>query len=231
MRQALIFLSFVLWGAALDGRAGDPPPPPAEEAPQPAQDGGIIGRRPAADPSRSLADPLVARGDAVRMILSLAAVLAALVGGVWFLRRMVPGVKAAGANRLIEILSRTAVGPKQSVVLLRVGSRMILVGVTSDSVRMLSEFGEGAEIERLIPAVPGAAAKGGAFGEKVRQMMTVLRPTPVGEFEAEEAVEFRVRREIDAIRRKLSSWEDEERSAPVSGGPTEGGTSGAGRSA
>lgn len=205
----------VLWGTltSLGAEEASPPVPAARTEPV---DGGIIGRRPAGEPDAGTVSPPVSGGDAFRMLLALSAVIGALVGGVWLLRKMAPGVAAGSDNRLIEILSRSAVGPKQSLVLVRTGPRMILLGVSPESMRKLAEFDAAAESGAL-PVSPAARAGEHAkpFGTMIRDMVTGFRATPVGEFEAEEAVEFRVRREIDAIRRKLSAWEEEEKPAPA----------------
>lgn len=192
-----------------------PPPPSAEPA-----DGGIIGRRPLETAETTAAASPVSGGDVLKMLGALAAVIGALVGGVWLLRRMAPGVAAGSDNRLIEVLSRSAVGPKQSLVLVRVGSRMVLVGVSPESMQKLVDFepaGDGKPAAFAPPPAPAhERAREKPFGSVIRDMVSGFRAVPVGEFEAEEAVEFRVKREIDAIRRKLSAWEEEEKSAPRS---------------
>lgn len=198
--------------------------PAADEAPAPqaapeAADGGIIGRRPLETAETAAAASPVSGGDALKMLGALAAVIGTLVGGVWFLRRMAPGVASGSDNRLIEVLSRSAVGPKQSLVLVRVGSRMVLIGVSPESMQKLVDFDSVENGKPAAFALPPAPAQERArekpFGSMIRGMVSGFRAVPVGEFEAEEAVEFRVKREIDAIRRKLSAWEEEEKSAPA----------------
>ena len=195
-------------------------------APEPGIDGGFIGRKPSPEIRQSAGASPVSGKQVVQMLAALGGILLLIGGGVWCLRRMMPGVRAVSDNRLIEVLSRAAVGPKQSVVLVRVGSRLVLLGVGSDSMQKLTEIHESAEVERLSFHAPSEVRQGSTFGSMVRGMVANLRPMPIGEFEAEEAVEFRVRREIDSLRRKLSAWEEEERVSSKPASPGEGGTAG-----
>jgi flagellar protein FliO/FliZ len=77
----------------------------------------------------SLAWPLV------RMLASLGAVLALVAGLAWVARRL----RAAGGVRsgLIEIVSGVSLGASEKVVLLRVGSEQVLVGVSPAGMRAL----------------------------------------------------------------------------------------------
>jgi flagellar protein FliO/FliZ len=77
----------------------------------------------------SLAWPLV------RMLASLGAVLALVAGLAWLARRL----RAAGGVRsgLIEIVSGVSLGAREKVVLLRVGSEQVLVGVSPAGMRAL----------------------------------------------------------------------------------------------
>lgn len=73
-------------------------------------------------------------GPAVRMMLSLIAVLAVLGGCLWLLRRFKGGAMQGG---LIQIVGGLSLGPKERVVLLRVGEEEILVGVSPTGMRSL----------------------------------------------------------------------------------------------
>ncbi len=214
-RIALFLLAVALHGIAFPLGAEEAPVPPPGNG-SGTVDGGIIGRRPAGEPGSGTVSPPVSGGDALKMVLALSVVIGALVGGVWLLRKMAPGVASGSDNRLIEIVSRSAVGPKQSLLLVRTGSRLLLLGVSPDSMQKLSEF-DAASGPGAVPGAQAATAgeRAKPFGTMIRDMVSGFRATPVGEFEAEEAVEFRVRREIDAIRRKLSAWEEEEKPAPA----------------
>lgn len=72
---------------------------------------------------------------ALRMILSLGAVLAVLAGCVWLAQRMRNG--GAFKTGLIEVVSGISLGGREKVVLLRVGGEEILVGISPTGMRAL----------------------------------------------------------------------------------------------
>lgn len=61
----------------------------------------------------------------------LVAILAALGGGAWFARRRWPVALAGSPGASMEVVGRAALSPRQGVVLLRVGSSLLVLGVGS----------------------------------------------------------------------------------------------------
>jgi flagellar protein FliO/FliZ len=98
--------------------------------------------------------------------LSLLLVLAVILALAWVARRL----KLTPLHRSAElsVLADVAVGPKERVVLLKVGSRQALVGVGADGVRGLSlletsvEIRPVAEVETSFAARLAEAMKSGA---------------------------------------------------------------------
>lgn len=80
----------------------------------------------------STAAPLV---DLPNVAFSLLVVLGTLFALAWFARRM--RVLRAGNGPRIEILSETALGPKERAVLLQVEGQRVLVGVGAGQVSAL----------------------------------------------------------------------------------------------
>lgn len=74
-------------------------------------------------------------GPALRMILSLAGVLAILGGCAWLARRLREGGRLG--TGVIEIVSGISLGGREKVVLLRVGGEEILVGISPTGMRPL----------------------------------------------------------------------------------------------
>lgn len=102
--------------------------------------------------------------DVGRIVVSLVAVFGALLGTTWLARRS----KASGRGSL-RIVSRVGVSKGSSLLVVSVGSRMMLVGATEGSLRLLSELdpadldGSPAEAPAeaapsLVPALQGATA-------------------------------------------------------------------------
>ena len=70
---------------------------------------------------------------------------------VFLFRRMQPTVRDRDGNRVLEVLGRVPVSSKQQVALVRVGSRVLALGVSSDRLTCLSEITESSEVIRLMP--------------------------------------------------------------------------------
>lgn len=71
---------------------------------------------------------------ALRVLVSLGAVLALVW---WFQRRLTRGVRNSGAEPLVRVVSRQAITPKASVVVMETGGQRFLLGVTEASVNVL----------------------------------------------------------------------------------------------
>jgi flagellar protein FliO/FliZ len=78
-------------------------------------------------------------GPLTRMLLSLLAVLAVLGVCAWLARR-VRGTQIQGG--LIQIVSGLSLGPKEKVVLLRVGDDQVLVGLSAAGMQALHVVGK-----------------------------------------------------------------------------------------
>jgi flagellar protein FliO/FliZ len=92
------------------------------------------------------------------LLLTIGAVVALLWGAAWALRRMRPGM-AGGSGRDCAILRSLALGPRERLLVVRVGSRHLVVGVGSASVSLLCELDE---------PLPTAATDQN-FGEAIRK--------------------------------------------------------------
>jgi flagellar biogenesis protein FliO len=89
--------------------------------------------------------------------VALAAVLA-LIAGAWkVFKRYVPAARPV-APEALRVIGRTPISAKQSAVLLHVGKRVILVGVTPDSMRTLAEFTEDEEVAMLMGKAASATS-------------------------------------------------------------------------
>ncbi len=87
-------------------------------------------------------------------LFSLVVVLAVIAGIALLLKRLVPAMRVS-QNGAIDILSRNAIGPKQTLALVRMGRRVVLLGVTSDRVNMLCEVSDPVEVAELVGSSAG----------------------------------------------------------------------------
>ena len=184
---------------------------------------GDVGQE--SDKSRKGAASPAAGGsfDSSKYLFACLAVGLLLGLGVWMLKRVFPSRLPAGSGALLEVLARTPVGPKQSVVLLRVAGRVLVVGVGPESLNTLSEISDAAEVEKLLLQPPKPPA--GDFRARLTGVLAPFRGAPMGAFgEAgkEAAVDTnrmqRVGREGDdgmedeirALGRRVASWRVED---------------------
>ena len=106
--------------------------------------------------------------DLSRIALALGIVLAIIFVLRWIGRRYFPavsGVKGAGA---VRVLSRSPVAPRQQVLLVQVGRRVLVVADNGTQMSALSEITDPDEIAHLVGQVSGANSPGvfdAAFGK------------------------------------------------------------------
>lgn len=91
-------------------------------------------------PSSALAEAAAvadAGGSVLQMLLGLLAVLALMVGSLWLLKRLTQPRGVTG--NLMRVIAGAAVGQRERVVLLEVGSTWLVLGVAPGAVSMLAE--------------------------------------------------------------------------------------------
>lgn len=105
-----------------------------------------------------MSSPLAGLGQ---MLLGLMLVLGILAAFVWLLKRFSSPVRA---NGLLRILGVTAVGPREKVVLIEVGEKILMLGVTPNNVNALHVFErEELPYESAVPPVGSKPVSAGAF--------------------------------------------------------------------
>ncbi|MBN1436458.1 MAG: FliO/MopB family protein [Sedimentisphaerales bacterium] len=107
----------------------------------------------AAAPRASSSQP-----DMGRALLALLLVLAAIIGAAYLLRRFKIGSGGLGGKSGIEILSRSVVNSKQSICLVKCGSRLLFVGISPNHMAVLDRIDDPDEISRLMGMVSSGAA-------------------------------------------------------------------------
>jgi len=114
-------------------------------------------------------------------IAALSIVLGLIVLSLWAVRRF--GVKTpllAGAN-LGQVIGRVHLSPKASLHFVRTGGKVLVVGVTQESVQLVETFDAEAfaEVAATVPAEPGEdgapSARGDSFLEQLRDQTTRMR--------------------------------------------------------
>lgn len=98
----------------------------------------------------------------VQMLAALALVLALVLALYWLARRFLPGQAARGSAGGLKILGRLALGPRKGLVLVQVGARVLVLGVSEQGVNSLANIDDPQEVARL-------SGGGGEFAQSLKQ--------------------------------------------------------------
>lgn len=96
--------------------------------------------------------------DTRRVAAALAIVLGLIFALKWMSRRFFPGVAGGKTTGLVKILGRTPVSPKQQVLLIAVGRRVLVVADNGGQLTALSQITDADEVAALIGQASGSSA-------------------------------------------------------------------------
>jgi flagellar biosynthetic protein FliO len=177
--------------APLEAPAAAPPASPPRIVPPPQEPPGArkIADRP--EPGPSL-------GGFVFWSLF---VLALLTGAFVLLRRLTRGSRFLGGGGVIQVLARKALGQRQEIFLVEIGTKVLVVGSTRDHLTALGEFAGPDDVAVLRASLP---ASGGSMKAAFRESLSE------GLREAEEPAGDRlydsIAGELAQIRRTVKAW-------------------------
>lgn len=92
---------------------------------------------------------------------SLAIVVGLMIGLYYLARRFLPAARSVDSQAL-QVVARATVSPKQSLALVHVGRRYVLVGVGSERIDVLTEVTDPEEVADLAIQVAGTGARRGS---------------------------------------------------------------------
>jgi len=113
--------------------------------------------------------------DYPRVLGALAAVIGLILLLRWCGRLFFPAAGARGSSRAVEVLGRSPVSPRQQVMLLRVGRRLIVVGDSGSQLSSLCEITDPDEVAAMVGqlrderAAPASRAFVAMFGRSRRR--------------------------------------------------------------
>jgi flagellar biogenesis protein FliO len=113
--------------------------------------------------------------DLTRMAIALAIVLAMIFGARWLFAHFFAGARAPATSKAVKVLGRTSLAPRQQVLLLQVGRRVVVVGESNGNLATLAQLDDPDEVARLVgqlqeEQIQRAASFGGLFGRAQRKM-------------------------------------------------------------
>ena len=83
------------------------------------------------------------------VVSGLAIVLGLFLLTAWLFKRSMPQAAAALPREVVETLGRTTIAPRQTVHLLRIGQKLLLVSISATGVETLTEITDPLEVDRL----------------------------------------------------------------------------------
>ena|GEM_PF-5553871 len=102
-------------------------------------------------------------------IIALAFVVGLILVGKQVVLRLMGRPAAVSRSRVVEVLSRVSVGPRQHVMLIRLGGRIIVVGDSAGQMRLLANLDEPEEVASILKAV--TSSKPTSVSESFNQLM------------------------------------------------------------
>ncbi|MCH7886873.1 MAG: flagellar biosynthetic protein FliO [Candidatus Marinimicrobia bacterium] len=104
----------------------------------------------------------------VRGIGALLLIMVLIYGFVWLLRYFM-SKKSFGnpTSEYIRVVSTTYVAPKKSVALIQVYDKAVLIGITENSMNMLTELNKDSGWQDLVQETGGAKRGAGSFSRKL----------------------------------------------------------------
>lgn len=112
-----------------------------------------------------------------RMLLSLVFVMVLIGITLRLFGRYLPGA-AARPRSFMNVLARESLGPHQSLALVQVGPKVLLVGLTDQSMTTLCEFSEGELAALLAPAEESLTAERPeptkVYGDILRHYLSIV---------------------------------------------------------
>jgi flagellar biogenesis protein FliO len=108
------------------------------------RDGPSDSAQPAASPQSSL------NLDSGRVALALIGVICLILLLRWGARQVFPGAIATGRGQAIRVLARCALAPRQQVVLIQVGRRIVVAADCNSQLISLSQITDADEVASLI---------------------------------------------------------------------------------
>lgn len=122
--------------------------------------------------------------DLARLALALGVVLALIFALRWLSRRVFPSVSAGQSSAAVRLLARSVVTPRQQVLLLQVGRRIVVAADNGSQLSPLSEITDADEIAGLLGQIDStrsgsiSGAFGALFGKATQQLEQDVGPRP-----------------------------------------------------
>ena len=144
-------------------------------------------------------------GTAWTMVLSLV-VIVALIGLLYYLfRKYLPSIPRVRSGKAIQFLARRYLDPRNSIALIKIGKRVLLIGITAEGMSLLSEIADEEEVQDIMDGLTPeqVASKHGSFVDILRNTFRRSEPTQEENELSKIGVEVeKVRKQVENLNRR-----------------------------
>jgi flagellar biogenesis protein FliO len=113
---------------------------------------------------------------AVKMVAALGIVLLGMLLVYYLTRRLTNIGGRTPKSNLIRVLSNHYLGMKKSICLVQVPGAVLVVGISSDAMRLLTKIEDPAVLEKLHPEPASALAPN--FSDYLQKLLQRVKPSP-----------------------------------------------------
>lgn len=138
--------------------------------------------------------------------LPLAGVLALIAIIVWAVKKYLPNVRRLTGSTAMKVVARTHLSPRQSIAVVRLGRRLLVVGQTADNLTPLGVVEDPEEVSELLGEIEsGKATSAVGHFNKVFQKTNdeFAAADEAADGEPEDGEINRVRTELESLTRKV----------------------------
>ena len=142
-------------------------------------------------------------------LLNTLAALGLVIGLVLLLRWVAGrfgGRAAGGSSPVVEVMSRTMIAPKNHVLILRIGGRLLVVNDSSSGMRTLAEIDEPEEVAELLGSISATrdSSLTNSFNRMLHKFNGDYEATEDANEEGVDEAEHQVDRARDSVHALLS---------------------------
>jgi flagellar biogenesis protein FliO len=118
--------------------------------------------------------------DVKRVAQSLGIVLVVIFAARFAMKKLFPAVAVGRNSQVIQVVSRSVIGPKQQFLLVKLGKRLVLVGDSGASMSPLAQIDDPNEVAEIVGKLHSETAQSSAsaFASIFRKAETQFEPEP-----------------------------------------------------
>ena len=155
----------------------------------------------------------------LRTIGWLGFVIVIAIAALFLVRKYFPGAVVSSNKNLIRVLGRGVVGPKHQIAVTQVGDRVLILGLTGDSMTALGEINDPKEKVKFTPADQTFAGHIRSEDSSYQQQSSAVSAGDGSDPESEVGQGYRsshesrlepYRREIDRLKSMFGFWNQQD---------------------